>query len=188
MRVIHLVLIAVALTAAVTAQSPAADDSSWATCAANCTPTNPAARVMADRLNRSPYTDLLVKNPLALGIHFGHDASVAICSPQGILFAVQEERVSRIKHHFGFPRQSIEVALAHCGVSAQDIGIVAFSTSQAMFPERRNAWDWNRVNDSKVLRPSKGSAHILSKRAPAKYTGMAAWVLGLWSQLVWAFA
>jgi len=81
-----------------------------------------------------------VKSPLALGIHFGHDASVAVCSPQGILFALQEERVSRIKHHFGFPRQAIEIALAHCGLEPEDIGIVAFSTSQAMFPERRNAW------------------------------------------------
>lgn len=81
-----------------------------------------------------------MQSPLALGIHFGHDASVAVCSPQGILFALQEERVSRIKHHFGFPRQSIELALAHCGLTANDIGLVAFSTSQAMFPERRNAW------------------------------------------------
>ncbi|HVQ12558.1 MAG TPA: carbamoyltransferase C-terminal domain-containing protein [Vicinamibacterales bacterium] len=81
-----------------------------------------------------------VTSPLALGIHFGHDASVAVCSPQGILFALQEERVSRIKHHFGFPRQSIGIALSHCGLTPQDIGLVAFSTSQALFPERRNAW------------------------------------------------
>ena len=81
-----------------------------------------------------------VNSPLALGIHFGHDASVAICSSEGILFALQEERVSRIKHHFGFPRQSIEIALGHCGLRPNDIGLVAFSTSQAMFPERRNAW------------------------------------------------
>jgi carbamoyltransferase len=81
-----------------------------------------------------------VKSPIALGIHFGHDASVAVCAPQGILFALQEERVSRIKHHFGFPRQSIQIALAHCGLDPQDIGIVAFSTAQAMFPDRRNAW------------------------------------------------
>jgi carbamoyltransferase len=81
-----------------------------------------------------------VKSPLALGIHFGHDASVAVCSPQGILFALQEERVSRIKHHFGFPRQSLEIALAHCRLTPEDIGLVAFSTWQALFPERRNAW------------------------------------------------
>ncbi len=55
-------------------------------------------------------------------------------------------------------------------------------------PERRNAWDWNRVNDSKVLRSGEGQARVLSKRAPAKYTGLAAWLLGLWSQIVWALA
>ena len=77
---------------------------------------------------------------LALGIHFGHDASVSVCSPDGIVFALQEERVSRIKHHFGFPRQSLEFAFAHCGLSGHDIDIVAFSTSQALFPERTNAW------------------------------------------------
>ena len=55
-------------------------------------------------------------------------------------------------------------------------------------PERRNAWDWNHVNDAKVLSSGKGEAKVLSKRAPIKYTGMAAWALGLWSQLVWMFA
>ena len=55
-------------------------------------------------------------------------------------------------------------------------------------PERKNAWDWNRLNDSKVLRPARGAARVISGRAPVKYTGMAAWLLGLWSQLVWAFA
>ena len=65
---------------------------------------------------------------------------MSVCSPDGILFALQEERVSRIKHHFGFPRQSLEMALAHCGIRGGDIDIVAFSTSQALFPERANAW------------------------------------------------
>jgi carbamoyltransferase len=81
-----------------------------------------------------------MSSPLALGIHFGHDASASICSPEGIVFALQEERVSRIKHHFGFPRRSIELALAHCGITGRDIDIVAFSTSQALFPERKGSW------------------------------------------------
>lgn len=81
-----------------------------------------------------------MSRPLALGIHFGHDASASICSPDGILFALQEERVSRIKHHFGFPRRSIELALAHCGMTGRDIDIVAFSTSQPLFPERQCSW------------------------------------------------
>ena len=63
-----------------------------------------------------------------------------MCSPEGIRFALQEERVSRIKHHFGFPRRSIELALEHCGITGRDIGLVAFSSSQPIFPERKGAW------------------------------------------------
>ncbi len=55
-------------------------------------------------------------------------------------------------------------------------------------PERKNAWDWNHVNDSKVLSSGKGEARVLSKRAPLKYTGLAAWLLGLWGQLAWMLA
>src|SRR3954462_7819026 len=73
---------------------------------------------------------------LALGIHFGHDAAVSLCSPDRILFSLQEERVSRIKHHFGFPRQALEIALARSGAAARDIPIVAFSSSQVLFADR----------------------------------------------------
>jgi len=55
-------------------------------------------------------------------------------------------------------------------------------------PDRRNAWDRNHLNDSKVLSSGKGDARVLSKAAPTKYTGLAAWLLGLWSQLSWALA
>ena len=77
---------------------------------------------------------------LALGIHFGHDASVSICSPEGVLFSLQEERVSRIKHHCGFPTRGLELALARYGQLGQDIPIVAFSTSDVILPEHRTAW------------------------------------------------
>jgi len=63
-----------------------------------------------------------------------------VCSPDVILFSLQEERVSRIKHHFGFPRLAIEIALAHCGITGHDVDLVAFSSSQALFPERKNGW------------------------------------------------
>lgn len=55
-------------------------------------------------------------------------------------------------------------------------------------PERKNTWDWNHVNDSKVLRSGKGAAAVISKRATTKYTGFAAWIMGVWSQLAWALA
>jgi carbamoyltransferase len=77
---------------------------------------------------------------LALGIHFGHDASVSVCSPEGVLFSLQEERVSRIKHHCGFPTRGLELALARFGTPGRDIPIVAFSTSEVILPEHRTAW------------------------------------------------
>ena len=42
-----------------------------------------------------------------LGIHMGHDASVAVFDDAKILFSIAEERLSRIKHHYGFPILSI---------------------------------------------------------------------------------
>ncbi len=55
-------------------------------------------------------------------------------------------------------------------------------------PDRKNVWDWNHVNDSKVLRSGKGAARVLSKQAPVKYRGLAGWLLGVWTQFAWALA
>lgn len=72
--------------------------------------------------------------PLALGIHWAHDASVAVCSPQGIIFTVAEERIRGLKHYYGFPTRAIEVALRYCGLTAGDIDIVAFTTRSVFYP------------------------------------------------------
>jgi carbamoyltransferase len=88
---------------------------------------------------------------LALGIHFGHDAAVSICSPDGVLFSLQEERVSRIKHHFGFPRRGVELALARYGALGRDIGIVAFSTTEVILPEHGRAWMVSAGSDRQPL-------------------------------------
>jgi carbamoyltransferase len=74
--------------------------------------------------------------PIAVGINCAHDASVAVCSPAGILCAIQEERITRLKHHYGFPVRALETALASCSLSARDVGFVAFSTQTVLFPEQ----------------------------------------------------
>lgn len=78
------------------------------------------------------------KGPLAMGIHWAHDASVSICSPEGILFSVAEERITRIKHYYGFPCEAIKVALEYCGISAKDIDILAFSSRNVFYPSHPN--------------------------------------------------
>src|SRR5438552_7817300 len=40
---------------------------------------------------------------LVLGISFSHNASIAVASSRGIEFALQEERVARLKNFTGFP-------------------------------------------------------------------------------------
>lgn len=78
------------------------------------------------------------KQPLALGIHWAHDASVALCSPEGIICAIQEERLTRIKHYYGFPCQALEKVLAYSGYSVNDISILAFSSQSGFYSGHLN--------------------------------------------------
>ena len=55
-------------------------------------------------------------------------------------------------------------------------------------PERRNVWDQNHLNDSKVLGNGAGPARTLGKRAGVKYFGFVSYLVGLWTQLAWALA
>lgn len=105
--------------------------------------------------------------PLALGIHVGHDAAVSLCSPDGVIFSLQEERVSRIKHHFGFPRRSVEAALAFAGIDGGDLALVAFSSSQALFPDRPGAWTLPADGGRVPSRDAAGSAKR-DRLAPAE--------------------
>lgn len=76
--------------------------------------------------------------PLALGINWAHDSSVAVVSPDGILFSIAEERVNRLKHYYGFPIESIRTAFKHLGITGKDIGMVGVSTRKPLFPFHEN--------------------------------------------------
>src|SRR5262249_9527770 len=54
----------------------------------------------------------------------------------------------------------------------------------AVDPERRNAWEWDRANDSKVLGSGRGAAANRSRLAAVKYAGWTAYVSGLLTQLL----
>jgi hypothetical protein len=55
-------------------------------------------------------------------------------------------------------------------------------------PERRNAWEWDRANDSKVIGRGRGPAATKSRLAAVKYAGWTAYLSGLLTQLLWALA
>ena len=60
-----------------------------------------------------------------LGISLGHDVSSTLLKDGDIVAAVQEERLSRIKLHDGFPALAIEEMLNLSKVKGRDIDVVA---------------------------------------------------------------
>ncbi len=65
---------------------------------------------------------------IILGVHDGHNASASLIVDGKLKCAIAEERLSRIKHHYGFPIKSIEMVLKYSGISQKDIDIVAMSS------------------------------------------------------------
>ncbi len=62
-----------------------------------------------------------------LGISaFYHDSAAALVTDGEIIAAAQEERFTRKKHDFGFPKQAIEYCLHEAGIDAQDLDYVGF--------------------------------------------------------------
>ena len=64
-----------------------------------------------------------------LGIWDGHDSGAAILENGRILFAINEERLSRRKLEIGFPRRSIEACLRAASLAPSSVKIIAASTS-----------------------------------------------------------
>ena len=65
---------------------------------------------------------------LTLGINYSqmHDSSACIVRNGELLFAVAEERLSRIKHDAGFPRLAIQACLDFADVPASQLDQVCF--------------------------------------------------------------
>ncbi|HXM80185.1 MAG TPA: hypothetical protein VOA00_13200, partial [Thermoanaerobaculia bacterium] len=55
-------------------------------------------------------------------------------------------------------------------------------------PDRRNPWDANRLNDSRVLGVGRGAAETRGRAAAAKYSGWAAALAGLLGEFLWFLA
>jgi carbamoyltransferase len=70
---------------------------------------------------------------LTLGINYSqmHDSSACMVRDGELLFAVAEERLSRIKHDAGFPRLAIQACLDFAGVPASQLDEVCFGWPRA---------------------------------------------------------
>lgn len=63
-----------------------------------------------------------------IGIHDGHNASACLLSNGKIEYAIQEERLSRIKNHSTFPSLAIEEILKYSNMNPCDIDYLVFSS------------------------------------------------------------
>src|ERR1700719_30856 len=62
-----------------------------------------------------------------LGIScYYHDAAAALLRDGQLIAAAEEERFSRVKHDFGFPKNAIQFCLDTAGIRAADIDYVVF--------------------------------------------------------------
>src|SRR5678815_304527 len=92
---------------------------------------------------------------LVLGLNSTHDAAAAILRDGEIVMAVEEERLSRVKHHFGMPRRAVEACLAAAGATAADVEHAAFYM---------NARKWLTVNALHFLRNFPASRKYLARK------------------------
>ena len=63
-----------------------------------------------------------------LGIHDGHDSSVALSKNGEILYASQEERFTNLKGDYGFPKNAIRDCLKSTNTKLEDIDQVALAS------------------------------------------------------------
>src|SRR5258708_24255377 len=70
---------------------------------------------------------------ITLGLNYNkmHDSSACIIRDGELLFAIAEERISRIKHDAGFPRLAIQACLDFARVRADQLDEVCFGWTTA---------------------------------------------------------
>lgn len=64
-----------------------------------------------------------------LGIHDGHNATVALFQGDRVTYALSEERLSRTKNEGGFPGRALDRVLAEAGVKPQEIARAVFTSN-----------------------------------------------------------
>lgn len=72
-----------------------------------------------------------------LGVNTGLNSSAVLMKDNEVIFAIQEERISRLKNQPGFPILSIKEALKKFNLKIEDIDMVAIGGKSSKVPESR---------------------------------------------------
>ena len=87
-----------------------------------------------------------------LGLNVFHDATATLLREGTVVASVAEERLSRIKNHWGFPYRAIQECLRLGQVSGRDIERVAFSFNNTLDESPQYLTDYV-LNQSGILDP-----------------------------------
>jgi carbamoyltransferase len=60
-----------------------------------------------------------------IGINFGHDAAATLIRNGKIVLSIEEEKISRVKQDYGWPKQAIAALLSQESLTPADIDVVA---------------------------------------------------------------
>jgi carbamoyltransferase len=104
-----------------------------------------------------------------LGIWDGHDSGAALLEDNKIVFASNEERYTKRKLEIAFPYNSIRAALSYAGIGPEDVGVVAFPTTELaktlsrILPYQQEVY--YRFRRRKMIRPRTAALNTFLKYA-----------------------
>jgi carbamoyltransferase len=75
------------------------------------------------------------RSPVLLGIFDGHNASAGVSVENRVVSLVQEERLVRVKNHYGLPEQAAVEALRLAGVTAAEVDRVCCASRYVSRPQ-----------------------------------------------------
>jgi carbamoyltransferase len=91
-----------------------------------------------------------------LGVHIGHDSSVALVRDGQLIADVAEERFTRIKHYSGVPYKSLSYCLNAGAITMNEVDIVAVS-SQYSVPHLNFLFDIDEARREKKTIPAQAA-------------------------------
>ena len=60
-----------------------------------------------------------------IGINFGHDAAATFIKEGKVIYSIEEEKISRIKQDWGWPKKAIAEGLKQTGLAPSEINVIA---------------------------------------------------------------
>jgi carbamoyltransferase len=91
---------------------------------------------------------------VTLAINEGINSSVVVTDGRRPVFALQEERIRRVKNFMGFPHEALAFTLERLGLSAADVDVVCLSNLASPSFTRETFYQWY---DETADRPLRGS-------------------------------